>query len=308
MNKNLDALAIGSAYLDTNASDYSFGDDGIRVDTELIGGEYENVPGGSAVTFCLLLGRLGLMTAFVGMAGTDQNGDILSRLLQESGVRPVLSRRPDLQTNISYNVTNLDGKHIMLVAGTANAALNGEAVLSQLESVASDTKLLYLGGCFKLKSLAGDFMRIADVADQHGMQIVVDHNRIPGDVSDEMLAAVKQLVLRAAYYFPARDEFCELWNVPDVETGLRQLHGRAPHLVVVVKDGDNGAFHGANDAVQHVPTNKVEKVVHATGAGDSFNAGVMTALANDQPLATAITYGCRVAAAKIAGQPLPQLQ
>lgn len=303
--KLIDAIAIGTCYVDTNAHDYPFGESGIPVETELVGSQYETVPGGSAVNFCLLLQKLGLKTAFIGMAGSDPNGDSLSLLLQENGVRPALIRRPDLHTNVSFNMTNPQGAHIMLVAGTANAALNPEAVIPKLEEVIVDAKMLYLGGCFKLKAFASAFGQIADLAKKHETDVIVDHSRIPEGTDEEMLAAVKQLVLSATYYFPSRDEFCQLWKVGGIEDGLRMLHEQTPNLTVVVKDGQNGAYYWANDSVKHVEAIKVEKVVNATGAGDSFNAGVMVAIVQGRSTADAVSYGCSVAAAKISGKAMP---
>ena len=45
----------------------------------------------------------------------------------------------------------------------------------------------------------------------------------------------------------------------------------------------------------------MHKVISATGAGDSFNAGLLAGLAKGWPLVDAIGHGCSVAAAKISG-------
>jgi sugar/nucleoside kinase (ribokinase family) len=307
VDRSLDVVALGSCYVDTNVENYPFGNDGIATETELVGERYETVPGGSAVNFCRLLGEFGLKTAFIGMTGGDPNGDSLARLLEQHNVQPSLIRRPDLLTNVSFNMTNPEGGHIMLVAGTANAALSPDDVMPRLEQLFSDAKTFYLGGCFKLKSFEHAFAEIADLAEQKSVEFIVDHGRVPEGISEGMSRAIQELVLRAAYYLPSRDEFCKLWNVTDIDEGLRQLKDKAPKLVVVVKDGANGAFYWTDGAMQHVQAERVEKVVNATGAGDSFNAGVIAALAKDRNLAEAIRYGCRVAASKIRAEALPSL-
>lgn len=299
MNKTLEVLAIGSCYVDTNLADYPFGDAGIPTEVELIGTHYEVEPGGSAVNFCVLLRQLGLKTAFIGMAGADPNGDLLARLLEEKGITSALIRQPDLLTNISFNMTNPAAKHIMLVAGSANAALSPEAVIPKLNDLIPQTSMLYLGGCFKLKSFKSAFLQVAKIAQQHGCALVVDHGRIPKNIDEEMRNAVKELALKADYYFPSRDEFCEIWSASNIEDGLRLLQEQTPNLTVIVKDGANGAYYFENGDVQHAPALKVEKALNATGAGDSFNAGVIAALGAHKPLADAVAYGCQVAAAKI---------
>jgi sugar/nucleoside kinase (ribokinase family) len=308
MNKTYDVIAIGSCYVDTNLADYPFGDSGVPAEIELIGNDYETVPGGSAVNFCILLQKLGLKTAFVGMTGKDPNGDLLSQLLEKQGVKPALIRQPKLATNISFNMTNPNGKHIMLVAGNANAALNANTALPKLEVLIPQAHMLYLGGCFKLKSFISALSQVVEVAQQYACTLVVDHGRIPKNADEEMLNAIKELVLKADYYFPSHDEFCEIWSVSNIEDGLRLLQGQAPGLTTVVKDGTNGAYYFADGSVQHVPALKVEKVLNATGAGDSFNAGVIAALNAEKTLADAITYGCQVAAAKIKAEAPPLLR
>jgi sugar/nucleoside kinase (ribokinase family) len=256
-NQPLDAVAIGACYVDINAENFPFSSNGIPIESELIGQRYETVPGGSAVNFCRLGYALGLRTAFVGMAGSDANGDTLERLLKAEGVQPALVRQPDLMTNIGFQMTNPEGEHILLLAGTANAALDPAATIPKLtEMLTSGTKMLYLGGCLKLKAFAQAFGDIAELANQHSVTLVVDHGRVPTGVTEVMLEAVKKLVLRSTYYFPSHEEFCILWKVATIDEGLRTLHAQAPDLTVVVKDGANGAFYWANDAAQHVESEK----------------------------------------------------
>jgi sugar/nucleoside kinase (ribokinase family) len=305
-DKPFDVVALGSCYIDTNCEDYPFKDTGIPIETELVGGHYETSLGGSAVNFCSLLQTLGLNTTFLGMAGTDQNGDLLGSLLEQHGIQSALIRQQDILTNISFNMTNAEGKHIMLIAGTASAALTPESVVPKLEEIVPDAKMLYLGGYFKLKSLIPAFAQIADYAKQYETTLVVDHGRIPEGTSQETFDELRELVLKADYYFPSRKEFCELWNVGTIEDGLRLLSGQAPNVVAVVKDGENGAFYFAYGVIKHVEAVKV-KVRNVTGAGDSFNAGVIAAITEGVALNDAVAYGCRVAATKITGEVVPPL-
>ncbi|MEO7904414.1 MAG: PfkB family carbohydrate kinase, partial [Candidatus Saccharimonadales bacterium] len=77
---------------------------------------------------------------------------------------------------------------------------------------------------------------------------------------------------------------------------------------VVVKDGANGAWYYSDSHVQHhMPSVFVEKIVNATGAGDSFNAGFMSAIGREYALSEAIRYACDVGAAKVSGQSIPIL-
>lgn len=304
--KALDIIAIGTCYIDMNIDNFPF-DKKKLLGEELIGERYETVPGGSAVNFCRLSANLGLRPAFIGMSGSDPNGNILEDLLTSQGVHTTLIKRPDVLTNISFNITNPDGEHIMFTAGTANAALNPENTLPALQKLLSSATILYLGGCLKLKAFVHAFKEITTLANQNSVRIAVDHGRVPQAVSKEMREAVKALVLDATYYFPSREEFCELWGVTDIEQGLRKLQSLAPELITVVKDGENGAFYMEHGVVRNIQASKVSTVINATGAGDSFNAGFIAAYQKGKSLPDAIMYGCNVAAAKIEAKPLPVL-
>jgi len=65
---------------------------------------------------------------------------------------------------------------------------------------------------------------------------------------------------------------------------------------VVVKNGSEPAFIATADGVrQSIPATKAEKVVDATGAGDSFNSGYLSARAGGADPVEAVKAGHRVA-------------
>lgn len=304
--KQVDTLAIGSCYIDVDVGDMPYDEHGIAADVEMIGGEYHLAAGGSAVNFCRLLQDLGVTSAFVGMVGEDEFGSILERLLTEAGVEPILVRRAEVKTNLSTNLTSQDGKsHNMFTMGTANAALQADNVMPKLREVIPTAKILYMGSCLKLKGLQPSFGVIADIASKGNTSIVVDHGRVPKDVSEESKAMVKALVSLAKYYLPSREEFLTLWEVDSIEAGLEALNNNAPDLTVVVKDGSNGAYYFEHGKVKHVDALKVPKVVKLTGAGDSFNAGFIAAQLRQLPMEECVAFGCSVAAVKISEQEIP---
>lgn len=298
--KTVDVVAIGSCYVDINTINFPIGAEGIPAEVELVGEDYEVVPGGSAVNFCRLLQCLGLHTAFIGMAGDDSFGKMLDSMLREQGIRPALTRHPELRTNIGFNITGAH-EHVMLIAGTANAALSPELILPKLQTAIDEASMLYLGGCFKLKAFAAAYAEVAEMAHKEATKIVVDHGRIPSVVTGNLLEVVRTLVLQSSYYLPSRQEFLQLWNVTTVEEGLQLLGQRAPQLIVIVKDGRNGAWFLDGQMVRQVKAELITKPVNLTGAGDSFNAGLITALRADYTLVDAIDFANTVAAAHISG-------
>lgn len=301
-------LAIGSCYVDFEVGEMPIDASGIAADIELVGGDYAVEAGGSAVNFCRLLKQLGGEATFIGLVGEDYYAQIFENLLKDAGVKPALVYKAGVSTNLSFNLTSTDGVyHDMFVAGTANAALDADTVLPKLRSETPDAQILYFGGLFKLKRLRPVFGEVAAIAAENGTMLVVDHGRVREDIPEDMRSAVRDLVMRATYYLPSREEFCGLWGVETIEEGLELLYNRAPHLTVVVKDGSNGAYYHLGNTSQHVPAVPVENVKSLTGAGDSFNAGFIAAISHDLQVEAAVTFACSVAAAKISGQHVPKL-
>src|SRR5687768_10282747 len=136
--KHLDVAAVGTCYVDTNASGFVFDTTGIAAGTETVGGVYETVPGGSAVNFCCMLGSLGLNTAFIGVNGKDAMRDMLARLLNEVNVKTFIAQNCDVQTDVSFNTSSRTGEHIMCVAGSANGNMSFDAIYAELEHAVAD--------------------------------------------------------------------------------------------------------------------------------------------------------------------------
>jgi 2-dehydro-3-deoxygluconokinase len=312
MQTPYDAIGIGTCYVDTLANGFEFEiETGIPVDTELIGQSYEDVAGGSAVNACRALGALGLRTAFIGIVGDDPRGVMLEQLLRRDGVEPLLVRRSGLQTNISWNKANLTGQHQQDVVGSANSALAPETVRPALQRVIGNSRSVIIGGAYKLDNLVGaaDFKDIVSLIRTRGAALIVDPNRPPSGMSTHMEKSVRKLILAADYYLPNASEVCKLWGVSDPGEAIQLLHSMQPNLTVVVKDGASGAYYRSESgAIETIKPPQVTHVINATGAGDSFNGGLVAATLGGAALPEAIGYACRVAAAKISGGVLPKFR
>lgn len=297
-------IAIGGAYVDINVPDFPLTGSGLQLETEVVGKDYMLEPGGSAVNFARLCASLEVPTAFVGKVGEDELGKTLADLLLKAGVKPSLVVSADVSTNIGFNMINADGKSIMVVAGTANQALTADEVYAQASKQISQSSYLFLGGCFKLKKLMPAFVRLANEAKAAGVKIALDHGRVNEGITEEEKETVRQLALAADIYFPSADEFMQLWNVASIEEGLKLLNQKAPGTVTIVKNSNKGASVLVDGEVVTTPAFTV-KPIHTIGAGDSFNAGVISAQYSGMDLPQTIVFGCATAALKISQKELP---
>ncbi len=322
-------VMMGGVYMDLLGYGFRIDPEGWPRDGEVLGTGYELAAGSSAANIGQKLAELGLrgsiLIAPIGSSERTGNTElsedalevnavfnaIIRQRLERKHINPAFIEIPGVQTSISFNATANENGNLQLAIPTANQALEPAMVLSKLEEVLPDAGVLYLGGCFKLTRFArklngsdrNAFDEIIALANSTSTKLVVDHGRVPKDTTEEMIEAVKKIVLGATLYLPSRKEFCRLWGVEDkdIEAALRTLHKRAPGLTVVVKDGANGAFYLAHGEMLQVKPEEIpdEDVVDLSGAGDAFNAGLLKAIIDGLPLPDAIADGNGVARRKI---------
>lgn len=304
--KHGELLAIGAAYIDINVPNFPLGRHGLRLESEVVGGDYQLELGGSAVNFARLCSALGIPTGFVGKVGHDTMGKTFSELLAEAQIRPALVTASNVSTNIGFNMVASGGKSIMAVTGTANQSLTANEVYKKASEHLSQTSFLYIGGCFKLKTLMPAFVHLVNEAKQANVQIILDHGRVNHDATEQEKELVRQLALLADFYLPSADEFIKLWGVQSVQDGLTMLQSQKQGFTVV-KNGHEGAIAIINEELVTMPAYSVTPL-HTIGAGDSFNAGFIAALHNDASLYDCVRFGSATAALKISQPALPTYQ
>ncbi|HVQ44676.1 MAG TPA: carbohydrate kinase family protein [Candidatus Saccharimonadia bacterium] len=302
--KKYELLAVGGVYIDINSTGAPFDERGLAVETELVAGDYEFTLGGSALNFSRLCVALGLSAVMVGKTGQDRPGEMLARMIEQAGIRPALVVDAAVHTNIGMNFVNDQAHTLMAAMGTANQALTADEVLERAEPLLPEVEYLYLGSCLKLKRLLPAYEELAERARATDTRIVVDHGRLNAGSTEGDLAMVRELVRRADYYFPSRDEFLALWGFGAIEAGLEDHDWGDTR--VAVKDGARGAWGLVGGNVVRVPAHDV-RPVNMVGAGDSFNAGVIAAVRAGKDLETAMRYGSATAALKISRPGLPTL-
>jgi sugar/nucleoside kinase (ribokinase family) len=217
-------------------------------------------------------------------------------MLDDEDLDAQLIVAPGRRTNISMNLVSTEGSHVTVGAGNANQALTAEALMPTLDQVLPSTKYLYMGTCYKLDGLLARLPDIAALGRSYGAKIVVDHGRYTDKTTADTRQQVQKLVLGADLYLPSRQEFLLTWEISTVEEGLRLLRQRAPALTVALKDGKAGAHYLKDEDVINVPGVDVPRAYNLTGAGDTFNAGLLSALVSGADIEEAIRKGCLVAA------------
>ncbi|MEK9179252.1 MAG: carbohydrate kinase family protein [Patescibacteria group bacterium] len=300
--KKYDVLSLGATYLDINSTNFPFGN-GLRPETETIGREYEIALGGSAVTLARISSLLGLKAVFIGKIGKDTAGELITKLMHEKGIFADFIRSGSVQTNLGLNFVDPTGKTLMTGVGSANGSLTGEEMYDKVAEHLPQVKYLYLGGYFKLRTLLPFYTRLIEEAHKHTVQIILDHGRITNQVTEKDKDALRERVALVDFYLPSEEEFCTLWG-SDLDEAILNCLARTSARIVI-KRAEKGSI-GLFGLERHDVGGFLVKPMNTVGAGDSFNAGFLTAHIQGKLFRDCLVYANATAALKISNQPVTQ--
>ncbi|MBB06387.1 MAG: carbohydrate kinase [Pseudooceanicola sp.] len=264
--------------------------------------------GGAVFNTAIALGRQGVATGMLTGLSGDIFGQQLDDALTASGVdtrHVVRSARP---TTLAFvTLSSGQASYLFYDENSASRSLTP----GDIPPLAASVDALYFGGI----SLACEpgAETYADLLRRHGptRAVMLDPNIRPDFVQDEpRYRARLARMIKQSDVLKLSDEDLD-WLSPGSETDevkARAMLTKGPAAVIITRGGDGASGYLADDATIDVPSEKVD-IVDTVGAGDTFNAGVLTSFAHDglltksairglnrQQLATAMAYGARVAA------------
>lgn len=294
-------VALGALYLDIVCKRFPF-DDALWPEQEVVGDNYDVVPGGSATNFACTSSSLGMDVTLMGKIGDDFPGDTLATMLQQWGVgfEPVRSASHQTNLGISFNGTH---GPIMTAAGSANQTMSPDEVVPAFLAAAQHADYAYFGGCLKLVELLPALPELARELRNSGVTVVVDHGRVYNTITEDTCRHARELCKQADLYFPSTDELLALWGTGTVEAAIQAVRGPR-NITVAVKGGRTGATCFIDDTTHTRPAHDVP-VVHHVGAGDAFNAGFVSAHAAGGSAEESLFYASATAAMKISGTGYP---
>lgn len=165
---------------------------------------------------------------------------------------------------------------------------------------AGQTRMLYLSGITLSLFDADGQAQVAELARtvrENGGEVVFDGNYRPRGWpgADIARAAFAQIAPHCSIVLPTFEDEAALYGDTDPHESLDRWHDAGARLVVV-KMGDKGAlFSQEGEASRLIPCPERRAPRDTTGAGDSFNAGFLTALLAGAEPEAAVLAGHRLA-------------
>jgi fructokinase len=239
--------------------------------------------GGAVFNTAIALGRLGVPSGFFSGLSTDLFGTLLADTLAASRVDTRLAVRSGRPTTIAF---------VRLVDGHATYAFYDENTAgrmlteSDLPALPEAVEALFFGGISLVNDpsastyealQAREAARRPTMIDPNFRALFVDAQEAlsPGTRARYM-ARVERMMARADIVKLADEEIQKVFGQPDLVGFARSLLERGPK-VVFITEGSKGARAVTATEDRFIPAVKVT-VADTVGAGDTFNAGVLSAL------------------------------
>jgi ribokinase len=241
--------------------------------------------GGSAANTVIALARMGISTSLVARVGSDAWASRIDDCLEQAGVsRGALQRDTEAMTGLMYVVVTADGERTMLGHRGANVFVDPDQI-DEAELAAA--RLFHLSGY----ALLGDPQRSAALqtlatARRHGLMVTLD----PGMAAPhQALEEMRSLLPSVDVLMPSLSEAQQLTGQGE-PAACAQILLQAGVRAVALKLGREGCLMATREGLLSVPGLAVE-ARDSTGAGDSFDAGLILGMLGGLGWASAAILG-----------------
>ena len=227
--------------------------------------------GGKGLNQSIAMARAGLKVFHAGCVGTG--GECLQALLRENGVNTDLLVPVEEMQGHAVIQVNHAGENCIILYGGSNRFINEKQVADALSRFGEGDYLV-------LQNEINLLPQIIEAASRRGMKILMNPSPCDDTLRDVDMGKLAWVFMNEteAEYITGEADPDKAWNI---------LHGRYPHLSLLVTLGSEGSAayrttdRGTETARQQaVPV----KAVDTTGAGDTYTGYFIAGLAENMPL------------------------
>ena len=243
--------------------------DPMPLERELLASGFQVTLGSSSAIVAHNLATLGMRVGFITRVGPDELGRIALNRLAESGVdlSQIQAGKSATATGVTLLLPHGSKRHILTYPGTMAELTADDLPLEYLAS----SRHFHLSSLFLQRALHPGLPKLLASLKEAGLTLSLDTNDDPDDTWGGILHEVLPLV---DVLLPSESELLRMAGAPTLEQALDALAPRVP--LIVVKCGPRGAIVQHDGTRTHVAPVEVVPV-DTIGAGDSFNAGFLSA-------------------------------
>lgn len=262
------------------------------------GGSFSKKLGGAESNVAIGLTRLGYSVGWVSRLGNDELGKFILSFIRGEGIDvSQVSIDKHAQTGIYIKeLRHAADVRVQYYRKFSAASYMSEEDLD--EEYLSKAKYLHLTGITPALSESAYKMTLKaiEIAKKNGTKIIFDPNirqkLWSKDLAKEVLL---QIALQSDIFLPGLSEATFLTDEEQPEKIGEYFRNRGVSIVVM-KDGEKGAYYSTNKEFHHVPGFYVKNVIDPVGAGDGFAAGFISGLLDKLSIHEAVERGNAVGA------------
>jgi sugar/nucleoside kinase (ribokinase family) len=227
--------------------------------------------GSSSAIFASNLSTLGTNVAFIGKIGKDNFASIVLDSLISKHVDTSHILQSDILNTGATVVLNYDQDRAMVTYPGAMEDLKFSDINF---GFLSGARHLHFSSVFLQPGIREDLPKLFAKAKALSLTTSMDPQWDPAEKWDINLTS---LLPSLDIFLPNMAEFLLLTDSKTMEEGIEKISKIAPDLMLVIKNGADGAYGWKRDKLVHQPAFLNTQVVDCIGAGDSFNAGFVHA-------------------------------
>jgi sugar/nucleoside kinase (ribokinase family) len=226
----------------------------------------------SAITACGLVG-LGINVYFISVVGDDSYGEFCIEKLREMGINTTYVRIDhSLKTGVTLSLSTEKDRALLTYMG-AIPKNKPEFLPDTLFEKASH---IHFGSYYLQKGMQSHWKALFREAKIRGISTSFDTGWDPDELWN--MEGIVQLLEYTDLFIPSEDEFNKIFTACNLEQAKKKLPGARG--TVAVKCGSKGAVMIDQKSNQlNVPALNILPM-DTTGAGDSFNAGLIYGFLN----------------------------
>ena len=274
-------LVIGSMNMDLVVETERYPEEG----ETLIGGKFEQIPGGKGANQALAAAKLGDQVEFIGACGDDSFAPKLKSSLKAGGAKiDNIFEIKGVSTGVAVITVDKKGNNRIIVSPGANYELDPEKI-EKIKDKIAEAEIILL----QLEIPVDTIEKIVEIASKNKTKIILDP--APAQhLSEELLAEID-------YLLPNEGELDLL--LPEAENKSRaEKIGELLKIGVkniIVTEGEKGINYYSQNKKLHLETLKV-KAVDTTAAGDVFAGAFAASLIAENNLEKALKFAVQAAA------------
>ncbi len=258
----------------------------------LLGQGFKDGPGGKGSNQAIAAARAGADVRMITRIGRDTFGEMAQRAWAADGVNSNAVTIDDtLPTGAAFIFVSTETGNNAIIVESGAAANLSPADVAAAEAVIASSKVLVT----QFEQPVETAIAGLKLARRHGITTIL--NPAPAVPADKAIYAL------CDYVTPNETEAATITGLK-VETEADALAAARAFLAMGARNalitlGEKGAFLHGEAGTDMVPAFKVANVVDTTGAGDAFNGGFATALAEGKSPLDAIRFASATAALSV---------